>query len=73
MRDPEDGDEFFCKAVAGKTETSAPLSMRKEDLLLLSHTDKEPEITLMEEPGAFSARPGRFPRTRNSAAGKNTD
>ena len=46
---------------AGKTDTSAPLSMRKERLLTSSTMEREPEMELMELPGPIGARPWRFP------------
>ena len=49
------------RCVAGKTDTSAPLSMRKERLLTSSTMEREPETELIESPGPTGARPWRFP------------
>ena len=48
-------------SVAGKTDTSAPLSMRKDRLLLSSTMESEPEMVLMEAPGPIGARLWRVP------------
>ena len=62
---------FFCAAVAGNTETSAPLSTRKERRCLWQKTERAPWLVEVEEreemvgvvPGALNdSRPPRFPK-----------
>ena len=81
-RTMDEGD-FFCADVAGNTETSAPLSTRKErrrrrqkterapsDTLFLAGVDKEETVGLM--PGVTGdPRRTRFPRPTKLELGEN--
>ena len=53
-------------SVAGKTETSAPLSMRKDRWLTSSTMERDPETLLIEAPGPIGARLWRFPEQSSS-------